>query len=91
MRTVRISDVTGSLSTYARAGLDEPVYVTRRGRPVMAVVPLTKNDDWESVRLSTHPKFLALVERSRESLAAGAGVSGDEMRRRLGLRPRKRR
>jgi hypothetical protein len=38
---------------------------TRRDRLVMAVVSLTENDDWERVRLSTHPKFLAIIERSR--------------------------
>lgn len=85
MRTVKMSEVTGSLSGYARRGLDEPVYVTRRGRPVMAVVPLTENDDWESVRLSTHPKFMAIIERSRASDKPGTGISTAEMRRRLGL------
>jgi antitoxin (DNA-binding transcriptional repressor) of toxin-antitoxin stability system len=84
-----VSEVTGSLSDYAREGLAEPVYVTRRGRPVMAVVPLTKNDDWESVTLSRHPKFLAIIERSRASHKPGTGISTEEMRRRLGLRRRK--
>lgn len=83
-----MSEITGSLSAYARRGLDEPVYVTRRGRPVMAVVPLTENDDWESVRLSTHPKFLAIIERSRASHRPGTGISTTEMRRRLGVRKR---
>ncbi len=50
MKRVKLSDVTGSLSEYAREGLREPVVVTRKGKPLVAVVPLTKHDDWESGR-----------------------------------------
>jgi hypothetical protein len=53
----------------------------------LTVVPLTKNDDWECVRLSTHPEAPAIVERPRESPAVGAGVSSDDVRRRLVSEP----
>jgi hypothetical protein len=62
---------------------------TRRDRLVMAVVSLTENDDWERVRLSTHPKFLAIIERSRAAHTPGTGISTAEMRHRLGLGRRK--
>ena len=42
MRSLKLSEVTGSLSELAREGLREPVVVTRRGRPIVAVMPLTK-------------------------------------------------
>jgi antitoxin (DNA-binding transcriptional repressor) of toxin-antitoxin stability system len=88
VKTLKLTEITGSLSTLAREGLREPVVVTRRGKPVMAVVPLTKNDDWESVSLSTHSGFLDIVERSAKAHQPGKGVSLREMRRRLGLRKR---
>jgi len=43
------------------------------------------NTDMETATLSTHPEFLALIERSRARQKAG-GISGAEMRRRLGLK-----
>lgn len=67
MRSVKLSEVTGSLSEYAKEGLREPVVVTRQGRPVMAVMPLTPFDDWESVSLATNAKFMEIIERSRAS------------------------
>jgi hypothetical protein len=52
----------------------------------MDAKPLSiQNADFETVTLSTHPKFLALLERSWASLKRGEGLSSTEMRRRLGL------
>ncbi len=89
MKTLKLTEITGSLSEIARKGLREPVFVTKRGRPVIALMPLTKFDDWESVSLSTNPKFLAIIERSVAAHKPGTGISAEEMRRRLGLSRRK--
>lgn len=89
MKTLKLSDITGSLSDIARKGLREPVLVTKRGKPVIALVPLAKYDDWESVSLSTNPKFLAIIERSAAAHKPGTGISTEEMRRRLKLGKRK--
>src|SRR5262249_14828796 len=43
--------------------------------------------DRETVTLSTSPQFLALIERSRSRQATEGGISSDEMRRRLKVRP----
>lgn len=42
------------------------------------------NADIESVSLSSHPKFVALIERSRARQEVEGGISTEEMRRRLG-------
>jgi antitoxin (DNA-binding transcriptional repressor) of toxin-antitoxin stability system len=68
----------------------EPVVVTKKGKPIAALISV-ENADLETVILSTHPKFLALIEESRADLRARGGISSDEMRRRLGIRPRKQR
>jgi hypothetical protein len=59
--------------------------VTRRGKPLLAVTPI-KKDDWESIAVANNPKFRAIIERSRKSRKPG--LSTDEMRRRLGLKGR---
>ena len=48
-----------------------------------------KKADLETVALSTHPDFLALIERSRARHRAEGGISSEEMRRRLGLKPKR--
>ncbi len=62
--------------------------LTRRGRPVAMLVPVS-SADLESFSLSTNPDFLAIFERSRARSKPGSGISTDEMRRRLAERRRK--
>ena len=84
MKTVDIKDATAPLADYAHGVKVEPVIVTSHGKPIAALVSV-ENADWETVRLSTHPQFLALLERSRVRQKAEGGVSSSEMRRRLGM------
>lgn len=84
MRSVDISDATRSLADDAREAIGEPLVVTRRGKPVAAVVPV-EGMDLESLALATHPDFIALIERSRASERAGGGLTLEEMRRKYGL------
>jgi prevent-host-death family protein len=89
-----MTEVTGSLSEYARKGMREPVVITKRGKPVVAVMPLTKFDDWESVSVSTSPKFMAIIERSRASARTRGTLCLEEVRGKYGLpakSPRRRR
>ena len=82
MKLVEDSDATGSLAEYAAQIGSGPVIVTHQGRPVAALMPI-ENADLETVTLSTNPKFLKLIERSRSQIQSGGGISSAEMRRRL--------
>lgn len=84
MKRLDITQATAPLAEYARDAGSEPIIVTRGGKPIAALVPI-ENADWETVTLSTHPQFLALIERSRTRQKAEGGISSAEMRRRLGL------
>jgi len=44
-----------------------------------------KLDDRETIALSTNPKFIELLEKSRSRRRAEGGISSAEMRHRLGL------
>lgn len=90
MKTVDIANATASLGDYARRIAREPVIVTWRGKPKAALVSIA-HADWETVRLSTHPKFMSLIERSRARQKAEGGISSEEMRRRLGVKRQPRR
>jgi prevent-host-death family protein len=96
MKTLEMADATASLAEYARGVRKEPVVVTRRGKPIAALMPI-ENADRETVTLATNAKFLALIERSRKRQEAEGGITSEEMRRRLGVparpgkKPRRRR
>ena len=86
MKTLEIADATASLAEYARDVGQEPVILTVDGKPVAALVAIA-NADLETVTLSHHSQFLALIERSRARQKVEGGISSEEMRRRLGLKP----
>jgi prevent-host-death family protein len=92
MKALEIQDATASLADYVRDVDKEPVIVSRKGKPVAALVSI-ENADWETASLSTNPRFLALIQRSRKRQEKEGGISSAEMRSRLvlsgkGLTPR---
>lgn len=84
MKVIRIEEATRSLADYACEGDAEAVVVTIDGKPVAALMPL-ENADLETVSLSTNPKFMRIIERSRKRHRKEGGISSAEMRRRLGI------
>jgi len=79
MRTIKLSQALRPLAEYADELDDEIVVLMNRNRPVAAIVPL-RNVDRESLSLSTNPKFLKLIQRSRADFAAGRKRSLREVR-----------
>jgi antitoxin (DNA-binding transcriptional repressor) of toxin-antitoxin stability system len=80
MRTVEIARAADSLPEYGRRSRGETWVLTRRGRPVAAVVPID-DEDYFSLRLANDPRFIEIIERSRARYRATGGVSLAEMRR----------
>ncbi|MBI3409692.1 MAG: hypothetical protein HY040_15230 [Planctomycetes bacterium] len=81
MKLVDKKKATATLAAYAEQLASGPVVLTERGKPVAALVAL-ENVDLETVLLSTNPRFMELIERSRRRVRAEGGSSA-EMRRRL--------
>lgn len=84
MKTVEITDARKGLGEYAAHIAEDAVVVTDHGRPVAALVSV-ENADMETVSLSTNPRFIQLIERSRASHVAQGGISSADMRHRLGI------
>jgi len=87
VKTVELERATAPLAEYVRRARKEGVVVTRRGKPVATVTAVAKGADWESLAIGTHPKFLAIIERSRRAHRERGGISSDEMRRHFGIKP----
>ena len=80
MKTIKLSQASRPLAEYAAELHGEIVVLTERNRPVAAIVPL-KRSDQESVALSGHPEFLALIARSRSEFQQGHTLSLAEMKK----------
>lgn len=83
MKSVELTDANRALADYAREAQHETLVVTRRGKPMAAVVPL-RGVDLESLAVSTNPDFIALIERARARFKETGGISLEEMKRRWG-------
>jgi prevent-host-death family protein len=83
MRTVEIGDAKRPLSDYAKQAHEEPVLVTRRGKPYV-VVARAERLDLEDLAVSTNPEFITMMERSRRRWKPWTGIPLEEIRRRLG-------
>ena len=84
MKTIKLSQASRPLAEYARE-LNDITVLTENGKPVAAIVPL-QGVDRETLALSGHPEFLALIARSRADFAAGRSLSLAEMRKALAPR-----
>jgi antitoxin (DNA-binding transcriptional repressor) of toxin-antitoxin stability system len=80
VKTIKLSSASRPLTSYAAEFRNEVLVLTERNRPVAAVVPL-KGIDRESLALSSHPEFLALIARSRAQLRRGETLTLEEMKK----------
>ena len=90
MKTVELEDAKESLSKYARGARKETVLVTHMGKPVATVQAVGPHTDVENLAVTTDPRFVAMIERSRRLHPPGTGVSSDRVREELGIKPPKR-
>lgn len=86
MKTVEITEA--SLADYGRKASEETWVLTRRGRPVAAVVPIHRALDFESFSLSHNPKFIEIINRSWAGYKAKGGASLEEIRRKHRIAPK---
>jgi len=84
MRTLEITE--GSLAEYGRKDADETWVLTRRGKPVAAVVPIRRNLDFETFSLRHNPDFIELINRSWTDFKATGGSSLEEVRGKHGIK-----
>jgi len=79
MKIVSLSDIKARLSAYLEECETEgPVIITRNGKAVALLLAPKDEEDLERLILAHSPRFQALLEKSRQSIKAGKGVSHNE-------------
>jgi len=74
VKKVPLSEVKDDLSRYLREAEDREVVITRHGKPAGVLIGFASEGDWFDYRLENDARFLARIEKARESLRAGQGV-----------------
>lgn len=76
MRIAPLADVKARLSAYLdECGVEGPVVITRNGKAVAVLLVPFDDDDLERLMLGRSPRFQALLDRSRQSIKEGQGLS----------------
>jgi hypothetical protein len=88
VKIVELAEATEPLSEYARRLRREAVVVTRNGKPMATLSTVPEGSDWESLAVANHPRFQAIMDRSRASHREHGGISPAEMRRHFKVKPR---
>lgn len=83
MKTIELSEVA-ALTPHVQTGSREPIVLMQNGKTIAAIVP-ADDQDIESLLLSIHPQFQAILDRSQHRFQSEGGLSTAEVRSRLGL------
>ena len=79
MRIAPLADVKARLSAYLdEAELKGPIVITRNGKAVAVLLAPVDDDDLERLLLARSPRFQSLLNKSRQSIKAGKGLSRNE-------------
>lgn len=79
MRIAPLADVKARLSAYVEQAESEgPIVITRNGKAVAVLLAPIDDDDLEGLLLARSPRFQALLEKSRQSIKAGKGLSRED-------------
>jgi len=76
MRIAPLADVKARLSAYLdECGVEGPLVITRNGKAAAVLLVPEDDDDLERLMLARSPRFQALLNRSRQSIKEGKGLS----------------
>lgn len=76
MRIAPLAEVKTRLSAYVDQCKSEgPIVITRSGRPVAVLLTPVDADDLEGLVLARSPRFQALLDKSRQSIRSGKGLT----------------
>ncbi|MBI1899677.1 MAG: type II toxin-antitoxin system Phd/YefM family antitoxin [Planctomycetia bacterium] len=78
MKIAPLADVKARLSAYLdQCAAEGPVVITRNGKAVAVLLAPEDDADLERLVLARSPRFRALLDKSRQSIKAGKGISRD--------------
>jgi prevent-host-death family protein len=83
MKARSLAEVKAKLSEYVAASREEPVLITRNGKPAALLVHVEEDADLEDVLLAASPRFWAILRRGEEQIRRGAVLGHEEFWRQV--------
>ena len=78
MTIASLAEVKARFSAFIESCKKSPVVVTKNGKPAAVLVPVTGDEELESILLAFSPRFQKLLERSNREIDQGKGTSHKE-------------
>jgi len=74
MKTATVTEVASDFAVYLKASKQEPVVVTRRGKPVAVLMGTVEPDDLERLLMGHSPQLQTILEGARQRFREGKGI-----------------
>ena len=78
MKEVTLTEIQSDLPRYLELA-EEEIIIIRDGKVIGALIGFQSEDDLFDYQLENDPRFLARVQRSRQSLREGKGVRLEDL------------
>lgn len=78
MKIASVTEIKARLSAYLRDSEQDPVVVTRDGRPVAVILGIHNEDELERLLLADSPKLRSILGAARARIEAGEGIPSDD-------------
>jgi prevent-host-death family protein len=81
MKTASLAEVKDQFSKYLDAAAHEDIVITRHGKPSGVLIGFATEDDWFEYKLLNDPRFMARIQKARDSFRAGRGIPWEDAQR----------
>jgi prevent-host-death family protein len=74
MKFASEADIEAGFSAYVKASEEEPVVITRDGKPVAVLLAVGDEEELERLILAHSPRLHTILDAARQRIRDGAGV-----------------
>ncbi len=78
MKTVSAAKIAAQFNDYLEASREEPVLVTRNGKPVAVLFAVENQDEAEKLAQGRMRSLRSILQEAHEQIQQGAGIPHDQ-------------
>lgn len=78
MKIAPIAEIKAQFSSFVKASEEEPVIVTKNGKPVAVLLAISDEDEIERLLLGYSKKFRALLEAAEQRIQETGGIRHED-------------
>jgi prevent-host-death family protein len=78
MKIAPIAEIKAQFSSFVKASEEEPIIVTKNGKPVAVLLAISDEDEIERLLLAYSKKFRALLEAAEQRIQETGGIRHED-------------